>query len=140
MHSLIFNGVAFDSAQGTPFIDFLGFHCILKRTVLGVKLSNESILSQNFQDPGLLESCWWESQRINGRMQAVEISNQQAFATAVALRPVAASIWLEKLRQVRSADIIKILTQMPAERMSDKIYQFIVGLLENNIKQLQSNF
>jgi hypothetical protein len=23
-----------DSAQGTPFIDFLGFHCVLKRTVL----------------------------------------------------------------------------------------------------------
>jgi hypothetical protein len=26
---------AIDSAQGTPFIDFLGFHCVLKRTVLG---------------------------------------------------------------------------------------------------------
>jgi hypothetical protein len=25
---------AIDSAQGTPFIDFLGFHCVLKRTVL----------------------------------------------------------------------------------------------------------
>jgi hypothetical protein len=34
MNSLIFNGVPFDSAQGTPFIDFLGFHCVLKRTVL----------------------------------------------------------------------------------------------------------
>jgi hypothetical protein len=72
-------------------------------------------------------------------MQAVEISNQQAFATAAAIRPMAARVWLEKLQQVRSADIIKILTQIPAERMSDKIYQFIVGLLENNIKQLQSD-
>jgi hypothetical protein len=36
--------------------------------------------------------------------------------------------------------IIKILTQIPAERMSDKIHQFIVNLLENNIKKLQSNF
>jgi hypothetical protein len=36
MNSLIFNGVPFDSAQGTPFIDFLGFHCVLKRTVLGL--------------------------------------------------------------------------------------------------------
>jgi hypothetical protein len=36
MNSLIFNGVPFDSAQGTPFIDFLGFHCVLKRTVLVV--------------------------------------------------------------------------------------------------------
>jgi hypothetical protein len=25
---------AIDSAQGTPFIDFLGLHCVLKRTVL----------------------------------------------------------------------------------------------------------
>jgi hypothetical protein len=49
---------------------------------------------------------------------------------------VAARVWLEKLQQVRSADIIKILTQIPAERMSDKIYQFIVNLLENSIKQL----
>lgn len=73
-------------------------------------------------------------------MQAVEISNQQAFATAAALRPMAARVWLEKLRQVRSPDIIKILVQIPTERMSDKIHHFIVGLLENNIKQLQSNF
>jgi hypothetical protein len=35
MNSLISNGVPFDFAQGTPFIDFLGFHCVLKRTVLG---------------------------------------------------------------------------------------------------------
>jgi hypothetical protein len=107
---------------------------------LGVKLSRESIVSQNFQDPGLIESCWWASQEINGRMQAVEISNQQAFATAAAIRPMAARVWLEKLEQVRSADIIKILAQIPTERMSDQIHQFIVDLLENNIKQLQYIF
>lgn len=107
---------------------------------LGVKLSREAIISQNFQDPGLIESCWWESQELNGRMQAVEISNQQAFAIAAALRPVASSIWLQKLRQVRSTSIIKVLAQIPTERMSSQIFQFIVCLLENNIKQLKSDF
>jgi hypothetical protein len=34
MNSLISMGVPFDSAQGTPFIDFIGFYCVLKRTVL----------------------------------------------------------------------------------------------------------
>jgi hypothetical protein len=34
MNSMIFKGVPFDSAQGTPFIDFLSFRCVLKRTVL----------------------------------------------------------------------------------------------------------
>jgi hypothetical protein len=29
---------AIDSAQGTPFIDFLGFHFVLKRTVLPTNL------------------------------------------------------------------------------------------------------
>ena len=29
---------AIGSAQGTPFIDFLGFHCVLKRTVLELVL------------------------------------------------------------------------------------------------------
>jgi hypothetical protein len=107
---------------------------------LGVKLSRESILAQNFQDPGLLESCWWESQDIDGRQRAVEISNQQAFATAARLRPFAAAVWLEQLQQVQPTDIIKILTQIPAERMSANIYQFVVNLIENNSNQLQSNF
>jgi hypothetical protein len=61
----------------------------------------------------------------------VEISNQQAFATAAQLRPFAAGVWLEQLRQVQLADIIQILTQIPAERMNANIYQFVVGLLEN---------
>jgi hypothetical protein len=41
MNSLISNGVPFDFAQGTPFIDFLGFHCVLKRTVLA-RVSTQS--------------------------------------------------------------------------------------------------
>jgi hypothetical protein len=105
---------------------------------LGVKLSGESIVSQNFQDPGLIESCWWASQEINGRMQAVEISNQQAFATAAALRPMAASIWFEKLQQVRSPDIIKILAQIPTKRINNAFRQFTIALLDFNSGELQS--
>jgi hypothetical protein len=47
MNPLISNGVPFDSAQGTPFIDFLGFHCVLKRTVLTVVLSMDMAISKN---------------------------------------------------------------------------------------------
>jgi hypothetical protein len=107
---------------------------------LGVKLSRESILSQNFQDPGLIESCWWASQEINGRMRAVEISNQQAFATAAEIRPMAASIWVEKLRQVRSPDIIKIIAKIPTARINSALSQFTIALLDFNSGELQSKF
>jgi hypothetical protein len=71
-------------------------------------------------------------------MQAVEISNQQAFATAATLRPMAARVWLEKLRQVRSADIIKILAQIPTERINSALRQFTIVLLDFNSGKLQS--
>jgi hypothetical protein len=50
---------------------------------------------------------------------------------------MAASIWLEKLRQVRSPDIIKILAQIPTERINKAFRQFTIALLNFNSDELQ---
>ncbi len=50
---------AIDSAQGTPFIDFLGFHCVLKRTVLGMtKRVRRSEKNKSLQSR-LTTTNWW---------------------------------------------------------------------------------
>jgi hypothetical protein len=40
MNSLISMGVPFDSAQGAPFIDFIGFYRVLRQTILKSNLSS----------------------------------------------------------------------------------------------------
>jgi hypothetical protein len=105
---------------------------------LGVKLLSESKLISNFQDSKLVESCWWQNSTIEGRVEAVEISNIEAFNIAAELRPMAAIIWLKMLNQIKTDDIHAIFEQLPAERIDKVTSQFTIDLLDFNLQSLLS--
>jgi His Kinase A (phospho-acceptor) domain len=49
-HSTHFDPAQRNAAQGTPFIDFLGFHCVLKRTVLHtIRLKDEFLAAMSHE-------------------------------------------------------------------------------------------
>lgn len=105
---------------------------------LGVKLLAESTSTRNFQDPKLVESCWWQNFTIEGRVEAVEISNIEAFNIAAELRPMAAIMWLEMLAQIKTDDIHAIFEQLPAERVDKVTSRFAIDLLDFNRQNLLS--
>jgi hypothetical protein len=105
---------------------------------LGVKLLAESRSICDFQDPKLVESCWWQNLTIEGRVEAVEISNIEAFKIATELRPMAAIIWLEILSQIKTDDIHAIFEQLPAERIDKVTIRFAIDLLDFNRQNLLS--
>jgi hypothetical protein len=105
---------------------------------LGVKLLAESRAIGNFQDPKLVESCWWQNLTVEGRFEAVEISNIEAFNIAAELRPMAAIIWLEMLTQIKTDDIHAIFEQLPAERIDKVTSRFTIDLLDFNRQNLLS--
>jgi hypothetical protein len=105
---------------------------------LGVKLLAESRSTGDFQDPKLVESCWWQNLTVEGRVEAVEISNIEAFNIAAELRPMAAIIWLKMLTQIKTDDIHAIFEQLPAERIDRITSQFAIDLLDFNIQNLLS--
>jgi hypothetical protein len=105
---------------------------------LGVKLLAESRATCNLQDPKLVESCWWQNLTVEGRVEAVEISNIEAFKIAAKLRPMAAIIWLKMLTQIKTDDIHAIFEQLPAERIDKVTSQFTIDLLDFNLQNLLS--
>jgi hypothetical protein len=105
---------------------------------LGVKLLAESRSTGNLQDPKLVESCWWQNLTVEGRVEAVEISNIDAFNIAAKLRPMAAIVWLKMLTQIKTDDIHAIFEQLPAERIDKVTSQFTIDLLDFNLQNLLS--
>jgi hypothetical protein len=105
---------------------------------LGVKLLAESRSISNFQDPKLIESCWWQNLTVEGQVEAVEISNIEAFNIASKLRPMAAIIWLEVLTRIEIEDIRVIFEQLPAERIDQVSSRFAIDLLDFNRQNLLS--
>jgi hypothetical protein len=105
---------------------------------LGVKLLAESISTRNLQDPKLVESCWWQNLTIEGRVETVEISNIEAFKIAAELRPIAATVSLKMLTQIKTDDIHAIFEQLPAERIDRITSQFAIDLLDFNRQNLLS--
>ena len=105
---------------------------------LGVKMLAESRSIDNLQDPKLVESCWWQNLTVEGRVEAVEISNIEAFNIATELRPMAAIIWLKMLTQIKTDDIHAIFEQLPAERIDKVSNRFAIDLLDFNRQNLLS--
>ncbi len=105
---------------------------------LGAKLLAESKSISNLQDPKLIESCWWHNLTIEERVEAVEISNIEAFDIAAKLRLIAAIRWLEILAQIKTDDIHMIFEQLPAERIERVTSQFAIDLLDFNRQKLLS--
>jgi hypothetical protein len=105
---------------------------------LGVKLLAEFRSISNFQDPKLIESCWWQNLTVEGRFEAVEISNIEVFNIAAELRPMAAMIWLEILAQIETDDIHAIFEQLPAGRIDKVTSRFAIDLLDFNRQNLLS--
>ena len=105
---------------------------------LGVKLLAESRSTGNLQDPKLVESCWWQNLTVEGRVEAVEISNIEAFNIAAKLRPMAAITWLKMLTQIKTDDIHAIFEQLPAERVDKVTSRFAIDLLDFNRQNLLS--
>jgi hypothetical protein len=105
---------------------------------LGVKLLAESRSISNFQDPKLIESCWWQNLTVEGQVEAVEISNIEAFNIASKLRPMAAIKWLEVLTRIEIEDIRVIFEQLPAERIDQVSSRFAIDLLDFNRQNLLS--
>ncbi len=105
---------------------------------LGVKLLAEARSIYNFEQPKLVESCWWKNLTVEGRIEAVEISNIEAFNIAAELRPMAAIIWLKMLAQIKTDDIHAIFEQLPAERIDKVSNRFAIDLLDFNRQNLLS--
>jgi hypothetical protein len=105
---------------------------------LGVKLLAESRSISDFQDPKLVESCWWQNLTVEGQVEAVEISNIEAFNIAYKLRPMAAIKWLEVLARIEIEDIRVIFEQLPAGRIDKVTSRFAIDLLDFNRQNLLS--
>jgi hypothetical protein len=105
---------------------------------LGAKLSVESKSSGNVRDPKLIESCWWQNSTVEGRIEAVEISNIKAFEIAAKLRPMAAMSWLEVLTRIKADDIRAIFARLRAARVDEVSSRFAIDLLDFNRQQLLS--
>jgi hypothetical protein len=105
---------------------------------LGAKLLAESRSIGNLQDLKLIESCWWHNLTVEERVEAVEISNIEAFDIAAKLRPIAAIRWLEILAQIETDDIHMIFEQLPAERIERVTSRFAIDLLDFNRQNLLS--
>ncbi len=103
---------------------------------LGSKLAQEEQQSGNFTDPRLMESCWWETQTIDDRSETIEITTIRALEIAANIRPSAAVIWLERLRQINLAQIVDVLSRIPADLITLNETRFSMELLEYNRQQI----
>jgi hypothetical protein len=64
------------------------------------------------------------------------LSMLDAFREAGKLRPQAADVWLERLRQVSLQDIAFIFDQIPPERITSAASRFAQKILEVNRQRL----
>ena len=99
---------------------------------LGSKLAQEEQQFGNFTDSRLMESCWWETQIIDERSETVEITTTRALEIAVNIRPSAAAIWLERLRQINLTQVVDIFNRIPNDLMTLNETRFSIELLESN--------
>lgn len=99
---------------------------------LGSKLAQDEQQFGKFTDPRLMESCWWETQIIDGRSETIEITTLRAFEVAVKIRPSAAIIWLERLRQINLAQIVDVFSRIPDDLITLNETRFLMELLEYN--------
>jgi len=99
---------------------------------LGSKLAQEEQQSGNFADYRLMESCWWETQTIDERSETVEITTIRALEIAVNIRPIAAAIWLARLRQINLTQVVDIFSRIPDDLMMINETRFSIELLEYN--------
>ena len=79
-----------------------------------------------------MESCWWETQIIDGRSETIEITTLRAFEVAIKIRPSTAIIWLEKLRQINLAQIVDVFSCIPDDLITLNETRFLMELLEYN--------
>ena len=103
---------------------------------LGSKLDRDQQQSGNFTDPRLMESCWWETQTIDGRSETVEITTIRAVEIAAKIRPSAAIIWVERLRQIDLSQIADIFSCIPDDLIMLNETRFSIELLEYNRQQV----
>ncbi len=103
---------------------------------LGSKLDREEQQSGNFADSRLLESCWWETQTIDERSETVEITTIRALEIAVKIRPSAAAIWLERLRQINITQVVDILSCIPDDLITLNETRFSMEFVEYNRQKI----
>ncbi len=83
-----------------------------------------------------MESCWWETQTIDERSETVEITTIRAVEIAVNIRPSAAVIWVERLRQINLDRVVDIFSRIPDDLMMLNETRFSTELLEYNRQQI----
>ena len=83
-------------------------------------------------DPNLMKSAFWNNV---GRVNPI-----QAFEIAADLYPDAAQIWLERVVQIDSDQIVAIFDRVPNERITATAAKFAQDLLEANRDRILSNF
>ena len=99
---------------------------------LGSKLAQDEQQSGNFTDPRLMESCWWETKTIDANSETVEITTARAFEIAAEIRPSAAIIWLERLRQINLERVADIFSRIPDGLITLNETRFSTELLDYN--------
>ena len=103
---------------------------------LGSKLDRDQQQFGNFTDPRLMESCWWETHENDTRSETIEITTIRALEIAVKIRPSAAVIWVERLKQINLSQIADIFSRIPDDLITLNETRFSMELLEYNRQQV----
>jgi hypothetical protein len=104
---------------------------------LGSKIpSHEKI--DNLKDRRLSESCWWQTEEINGRLETIEITTLEAFNNALQIKPIAAKFWQQRLAAVTLMQIQDIFDRIPEGRITPAAAKFAIDLLASNRQALAS--
>jgi hypothetical protein len=93
----------------------------------------------NFKDPRLSESCWWQTQDIDGRLETIEATTLEAFNNACQNRAISAKSWLDKLAAITYLQINEIFDRIPEGRITPVAAKFAKELLQFNQNELLKN-
>jgi hypothetical protein len=104
---------------------------------LGSKLTSEQQIA-DFKDRRLSESCWWQTEDINSRLETREITTIEAFNNAYQIKPIAARSWQQRLVAVTTTQINDIFDRIPEGRITPAAAKFAIDILDFNRQALAS--